>query len=183
MDISKKDKELIRQKTDAAIINFVNHIPDKVDEILTKVLLSLIGAKKGWGNSEYEVDTTNGRQSLLTRMLSGRCTAAVEKAFEPIFQKAIDDLAKNKKFWETIAKDMSKRFTEAVAYKLGNRATEWANDQANKIIENLDNVTLKPLYTDPLDIENPKGCDSQIENLLMEEFAEVMAKAISQKPK
>lgn len=183
MDISKKDKELIRKKTDEAIVGFINRIPDKVEEILTKVIVNLIGAKKGWSGSEYEVDTTNGRQSLLTRMLAGRCTAEVERAFEPILNMAVEKLAKDKKFWEALATDMSKRFRETVAYKLQNKATEWATAQADQIIENLDNVTLKPLYTDPLDIENPKGCGSQIEDLLMEEFAEVMAKAISQKPK
>lgn len=116
-------------------------------------------------------------------MLAGRCTAEVEKVFEPILNMAVAKLAKDQKFWEALAKEMSKRFAEIVSYQLQSKAKEWAEVQAAKIIENLDKVTLKPLYTDPLNLEDPKGCATQVEDLLMEEFAKTMAAAIAPKPK
>lgn len=182
MKLSAKDEKKIREMTDAAIVRFIDSIPDKVNTILTKVVCSLLGVKSGWSHGDYEVDHTNGRETILTRLLQRRCHAQVEAAFEPIINHALKNLAKDKKFWAAIAKDVARSFTETINYKLRNKATEWAETEANKVIANLENTKLKPLFRDPLDLEDPKGCETQVEDLLMEEFAKTMAAIIDPSP-
>jgi hypothetical protein len=174
MAMIESQKAHIEKLVDIEIAKFISNIPQTVNTILTKSILSLLGLTVKF-NNEYEVDHCNGRRSSIINAVERRVKDAVNILIEPIVAQAIVDVRNDERFIMAIAQEATRVYKQTLKNRITDEAIKFAQIQATAIFNNL-SFKLDGIIPSNTDPEDPNSYNTQVGTILLEEIAHQLTK-------
>lgn len=176
------DHDYVRNRieaiTDTEVCKFLEQLPERIEDILSRTLLHTLGVKSGWAG-QYELDKTNGRVSPLSALIT-RGIEDYAKGFDPreLVESILSDTKGKMPFWQKgIRKDIINIYCRAFQSKIEDSIRGQAVEDAQRFLQELsDRVVIGTLGGDgdPMNPDSFKG-------LVGELFLQLEAKLIAER--
>jgi len=162
----------INTKIDGEVAKFIRELPQHVNKMLSGAMYNALGLRVGFGGAAYEVDHSNGRESLIGNCVKEKAGEEAQKVIAEITLKAIQQFRKDQSAILAILKEAEAQYKQKLRENLLNLAAERARQDAQALLDAMAPVVFENVPGTLGEVADPAcGSGSETREALLERLA------------
>lgn len=159
----------VEEATRKSVGEFIKGLPHLIKQRLEESVAKVLGFTNSWGDRDWNVDHTNGRTSVVSNYVAERAREVVHKVAKSVItEKVIRKVMKECR--DALLKDAKEQamreYKQALYDKIHKLAEEKADEDAQKVFDEIDEIN-----TD-IELADPKAGKDPVSRAVMEDVIE-----------